>query len=119
MIINMIEKQMKIPAITADPIAMFFEERKEEAELYEKQEESVKKAWDELIHQEGFIGFQFKDQRGWTLYFHPSSREGVDWQLSYQGTDGEFFSHLDFLEHTDDPKKGKNMRELYLSLIHI
>lgn len=117
MIINMIEKQIKIPAITADPIAMFFEERKEEAELHEKQKESVKKAWDELIHQEGFIGFQFKDHRGWTLYFHPSSRKGVDWQLSYQGVDGEFFSHLDFLEHTDDPKKGKNMRELYRELI--
>ena len=39
----MIEKKMKIPAITADPIAMFFEERKEEAELHEKQEEAVKK----------------------------------------------------------------------------
>lgn len=117
MIINMIEKQIKIPAITADPIAMFFEERKEEAELHEKQTEAAKKAWEALIHQEGFTGFQFKDHRGWTVYFHPSSREGIDWQLSYQGANGEFFSHLDFLEHTDDPKKGWNMRELYRELI--
>lgn len=113
----MIEKQIKIPAITADPIAMFFEERKEEAELHEKQTEAAKKAWEALIHQEGFTGFQFKDHRGWTVYFHPSSREGIDWQLSYQGADGEFFSHLDFLEHTDDPKKGWDMRELYRELI--
>ena len=117
MIINMIEKQIKIPAITADPIAMFFEERKEEAELHEKQTEAAKKAWEALIHQEGFTGFQFKAHRGWTVYFHPSSREGIDWQLSYQGANGEFFSHLDFLEHTDDPKKGWNMRELYRELI--
>lgn len=108
---------MKIPAITADPIAMFFEERKEEAELHEKQKEAVKKAWETLIHQEGFTGFQFKDHRGWTIYFHPSSREGIDWQLSYQGADGEFFSHADFLERTDDPKKGWNMRELYRELL--
>lgn len=113
----MIEKKIKIPAITADPIAMFFEERKEEAELHEKQTEAVKKAWETLIHQKGFTGFQFKDHREWTLYFHPSSREGVDWQLSYQGADGEFFQHLDFLEHTDDQKKGWNMIELYRELL--
>ena len=113
----MIEKKIKIPAITADPIAIFFEERKEEAELHEKQTKAVKKTWETLILQEGFTAFQFKDHRGWTLYFHPSSREGVDWQLSYQGVDGEFFSHLDFLEHTDDPKKGRSMEELYRELI--
>lgn len=78
-----------LPPVTADSDAMFFEdENPAEARLLEMQYENAQYIWQSIVHMEGFRAAQYMTQTGQARILSPSTRDGIDWQLSYIGADG-------------------------------
>lgn len=96
------ERIKEIPAITFDAVQLFTEHDSAKlAALMEeekRQEAAQRDAWAEIITAEGFAAFEFVQRCEYpmTLILHPSTRPGIDWQLSRIGWDGVPVGHGDF-----------------------
>ena len=108
------EEQIRIPPITIDPTVVFFEdERPEEAKLYAEQKEAAREAWKNIIENENnaFRAAQFTlpGEYGQTLILSPSTRDGVDWQLSFFNKDGIPSMHEDYIaDGTENPNRSRD-----------
>lgn len=94
---------MEVPAITADPAELFKENDEERQAVLldelERQEKAQRSAWANIITAPGFVALKFVQRTEYpmTLILHPSSRQGIDWQLSRFGWEnGEAYGHGDF-----------------------
>lgn len=116
----MAERRITVPRETASPTAMFFEdENPQEAALLEIQQNNGEYIWNALIQREDFRGLGYTLPDGRQQILSPSTREGIDWQLSYIGSDEIPTMHGDYLEGENiDPMKGHTMKELYRELHH-
>jgi len=97
------EYWVDVPAITVDTVQLFLLDdgpqlESLESELF-RQEADHRRAWESAITAPGFTALQFV-QRGTeypiTLILHPSTRAGVDWQLSRIGYDGIPIGHGEY-----------------------
>lgn len=117
-----IKKRLVIPRQTADPVAMFREvENPQEAALLEIQMDNVQYIWEAIVNRSDFQAAEFTLRDGRERILSPSTREGIDWQLSYIGSDGIANMHGDYQEDSHyNPREGHNMKELYrdLSMSH-
>lgn len=92
----------EIPAITFDTVQLFKEHDPTKLDALmeeeERQETAQRDAWAEIVTAEGFAAFEFVQRCEYpmTLILHPSTRPGVDWQLSRIGWDGVPNGHDDF-----------------------
>lgn len=113
------EKILTIPRETVDPVAMFHEdENPQEAALLEIQIDNGRYIWEAIVNREDFRAAEFVLKDGRKQILSPSIREGVDWQLSYIGSDGIPTMHGDFQEDKHYNQKGRSMEELYRELSH-
>lgn len=109
------ERITEIPAITFDAVQLFKERDSERLaalmDEQDRQEAAQRDAWAEIITAEGFTALQFVQRTDYpmTLILHPSTRPGIDWQLSRIGWDGIPNGHGNF--YNDD------MEALYNELL--
>ena len=117
-------KLITLPPVTADSAAMFFEdENPAEARLLEVQHENARYIWQSIVQREDFRAAQYMTQTGQARILSPSTRDGIDWQLSYIGADGIPNMHGDYIEPEhmrdgNDPEEiqGHSMKELFREL---
>ena len=115
---NESQKYITLPPVTADSAAMFFEdENPAEARLLEVQHENARYIWQSIVQREDFRAAQYMTQSGQTRILAPSTRDGIDWQLSYIGADGIPNMHGDYTapEHRRDES---DPEEIFRSLLH-
>lgn len=112
------EKRLTIPRETANPVAMFFiNENPREAALLEVQIDNERYLWEAIVNRNDFRAAEFTLKDGRKHILSPSPREGIDWQLSYIGSDSIPTMHGDFQEDSHyNPREGRNMEELYRDL---
>jgi hypothetical protein len=123
------ERIKEIPAITFDAVQLFTEHDSAKlAALMEeekRQEAAQRDAWAEIVTAEGFAAFEFVQRCEYpmTLILHPSTRPGVDWQLTRIGWDGIPNGHDDFYksdmealykELADYGRRGVTVRACYV-----
>lgn len=119
-------KLITLPPVTADSAAMFFkDENPAEARLLEVQHENAQYIWQSIVQREDFRAAQYMIQSGQTRILSPSTRDGIDWQLSYIGADGIPNMHGDYIKPEymrdgNDPEEavpqGHSMKELFREL---
>lgn len=112
------EKKLTIPQKTASPTAAFFrDESPAEAALLEIQTDNARYLWQALVRRMDFEAAQYTLWDGRERILSHSSREGIDWQLSYIGSDGIPMSHGSFIEDSHyDPMEGRSMKEMFHEL---
>lgn len=123
------ERIKEIPAITFDAVQLFTEHDSAKlAALMEeekRQEAAQRDAWAEIVTAEGFAAFEFVQRCEYpmALILHPSTRPGVDWQLTRIGWDGIPNGHDDFYksdmealykELADYGRRGVTVRACYV-----
>lgn len=107
-----------LPPVTADSDAMFFEdENPAEARLLEMQYENAQYIWQSIVHMEGFRAAQYMTQTGQARILSPSTRDGIDWQLSYIGADGIPNMHGNYIE-TEHMRDENNPEEIFRTYYH-
>lgn len=104
---------MEVPAITTDPAELFKENDEERQAVLldelERQEKAQRSAWANIITALA-LKFVQRTEYPMTLILHPSSRQGIDWQLSRFGwKTGEAYGHGDFCS--------SNLEALYKELM--
>lgn len=98
----MSKRTTEIPAITFDVAELFREQDEKRLDALmdeaERQDAAQRDAWAEIITAPGFNALQFVQRTEYpmTLILHPSTRPGIDWQLSRIGWDGIPNGHGDF-----------------------
>lgn len=104
----------EVPAITYDIMELFLEEDEARqailTEEAERQDRAQRDAWADIITAPGFRALRFVQRCKYpmVLILHPSTRPGVDWQLSRIGWDGIPNGHDDFFNN--------DLEELYKEL---
>ncbi len=83
---------------------IFFHGTDDEIEAAEKKENARAEELSRLIEGDDFVAFEYVDDNGSRQILHPSTREGVKWQLSYIASDGipsmhENYGRTDEKEH--------------------
>lgn len=115
---NESQKYITLPPVTANSAAMFFEdENPAEARLLEVQHENARYIWQSIVQREDFRAAQYMTQSGQTRILSPSTRDGIDWQLSYIGADGIPNMHGDYTE-PEHRRDENNPEEIFRSLLH-
>ena len=98
----------KVPAITFDASLLFIENDSVKLdELMEKeasQETAQRNAWEEIVTAPGFLALSFTQECEYpmTLMLHPSTRPGIDWQVSRFDWNGCPIGHKDFFRDKPD-----------------
>lgn len=118
------EKKIRIPSITVNAEVVFFEdEQPEEFKLYNEQTKAAEDVWRDILNNEKDIfqaaQFTVPGENGQTIILSPSTREGVDWQLSFIGKDGIPVMHENYYKN-DNPNgyKANNEDGLISTLIN-
>lgn len=93
-----IRKTFDIPAITANRAAAFFEDEKpEEFAEYERQINRALWQYMDIVNAPGFRALELPKPSGCgSLILHKSTRDGVDYQLSYIDASGVPVMHEDY-----------------------
>ena len=96
------KRTAEIPAITFDVVELFLEDDEDRLAALmdeeDRQEAAQRNAWAEIITAPGFNALQFvqREKYPMTMILHPSTRPGIDWQLSRIGWDGIPNGHGNF-----------------------
>lgn len=110
-----------IPPVTASPLAIFHRnddpEMAREAVKHDIQSHNADYIWKAIVNRQDFEAAEYRLWNGAVRILSKSSRDGIDWQLSYIAPDGIPTMHGDYLlpEHYDS-LRGHSMEELYREL---